>query len=332
MREISALARAGLPLPEGLKALATTNPSDPVSRSVLTIVESLGTGSSLAEALNRADPKPPPHVVALLRCASESGDVATLADAAADSAQRTLKTRNALETLTAYPVTVVAACFAIYGFLLMSILPRNYGSFQTNAMELDGISYLVYLPVIHGFHGGLVWLLMVLAVILLAMVIIPGCRRGLWWMGQRLPGISGLAQIGDFGNMLRTVSTLTGRGVPLPDALRATAPALTTEAVRRAAQSMAEAADKAQPIHVHTPSQLPATLSVVLEQAERQGTFPLATESLGRWCTETFTHMESRAAARLEPVLLMAVGILVALLAHAIYSPVIAAMTRVGVI
>jgi type II secretory pathway component PulF len=330
MREISALARAGLPLPQGLRALANGPNNDQVTRAALSLIHHLEQGKPLSEALAAAQPPAPPEIIALLQCADQSGDVAPLAEAAAESARATLRTRGALESLTAYPITVLAACFACYAFMVQKIMTQNLGAIKSLNLEISTLGRIVYWPVSSGYSDIVTVLCALVALILFSIVLLPGLRPILWKIGSILPGIRQLAQLGDFGNLMAFVSTLTQRGVPLPDALRAASAAMATDAVRQSALSMAAAAEQGQPVHSHTPYSLPATVGVILDQSERSGTFPAALDSLAVWCRDTFVHTERRSLARLEPALLLIVGIVVGVLVYTTYAPIFQAFGRVG--
>ncbi len=330
MREISALSRAGLPLPEGLRALASGPGNDQVTRATQSLITHLQQGKPLSQALAEATPPPPPEVIALLQCADQSGDVSPLAEAAAESARTTLRTRSALENLAAYPVTVLASCLACYAFMVSTIMGRNLDVLNSLGHEMTPLGCLVYWPVSSGNQLLISAVCAVISVILFSIVLFPPLRPTLWKLGGLLPGVRNLAQLGDFGNLMAFVSALTRRGVPLPDALRSASAAMATDTVRQSALDMADAADKAQPIHTHTPRGLPATVGLILDQSQRSGTFPAALDSLSIWCKDSFANTERRALARIEPALLLTVGLVVAVLVYATYAPMVTAITGVG--
>jgi type II secretory pathway component PulF len=328
MLEIAALSRAGMPLPEGLAPLARSDGRDLAARAARELTESLKSGKSLGDALSNLGTPPSPEILALIRCAGQSGDLAPLAEAAAHSATRTLKTRRALENLTAYPVTVLAGCLSLYGYMISGIVKSNLEVMAELGTELDQLSRMVALPVIYGVETPVSVLCFVLAAMLFSIVLVPPFRVVLWRIGEQLPGIRHLARLGDFGNLMALTSQLTARGVPLPDALRSGSLAMTTMAVRESARAMADAAERAQPIQDHVPAGLPGVIPLILGQTGQRSGTPEAMDNLSQWCAESFYHTRHRAMARLEPVLLFSVGIVVFILVYTAYMPAVNAVIQ----
>lgn len=144
--EIAALIRAGIPLEETLHGLGhSRRHSRRLTMHVRGLVERLGTGRSLAEAI-RSDPFFPPVYAAVVAAGIESGNLAAALETVAENTRKLRDARVFIVRTTFYPVLLLSVLWTILGGLVFFLIPPFAAFFE---------NFDIRFPLI----GGMNWLM-----------------------------------------------------------------------------------------------------------------------------------------------------------------------------
>lgn len=136
--EIAALVRVGLPLEESLRGTSRKYHAN-IEEHLKRLVEKLGTGKSLAEAI-REDPAFPPVYAAVIEAGIASNDLAGAMETISRNARTLRDTRVFLVRSGLYPVVLFSLLWILFSFVFFFLAP-NYAAFY-----LDGRQSFFMLP------------------------------------------------------------------------------------------------------------------------------------------------------------------------------------------
>lgn len=241
--EMAALARAGIPLERGLGALGGELPGRPGKLAEL-LASRMSAGESLSQILAREDDRFPPVWRAVVEAGLRSGHLAAALESLSATSRRVADLRRLVGAGLLYPLIVVTLAYALFLFLIISVVPRVL---QTHR-NLTGVSD----PLL----DGLTWLgrtaefwAIPLALVVAILVVIGWRRSGraLWanrqghFFGfQREAGIRQTLHNGRMATFAEVLALLLREQVPLQQSVVLAAEASGDRAMARASHEIAQ--------------------------------------------------------------------------------------------
>ncbi len=216
--QIAELAKAGLPLGAGLRAMAAELPSRRLAQALRRVAAQVDAGVELPAALSAKGVPLPPHVLGLVLAGVRSGRLPELMEQFVAAERRRLELRRRVRLAVAYPGLLLAALFALYLSFSEYVVPgftELFGEFGAALPTMTHFTLWIAGPGSRALVALLV--LVVTGFVLLASARhSPAARRALdcfpvlgpMWRARRLAVFS------------RLMSLLLDQQVPLPEALR----------------------------------------------------------------------------------------------------------------
>ncbi len=326
-RQLASLLESQLPLEQAFDALME-QAERPYLRDLIASVrgEVMG-GSSLSDALARHPRDFADIYRALVASGEQIGQLAGVLSRLADYIER----RNALvqkvRLAFTYPAIVTMVAFAIVIFLLTYVVPQIVSVFANSKQQLPFLT--VAMLAISDFvrHWG--WL-----VALIAIAAFAGWRRSLrdpdakmrwhrWLLSAPL--------VGRFQRSLNTsrfASTLAitiSSGVPILRALQTSRDTLSNVAMRQqveeATASVREGVSLARALSVH--QHFPPMLVHMIRAGEVTGELPAMLNRASQMQEQDLERRALTIAGLLEPLLILAMGVVVLLIVLAVLMPII---------
>jgi len=326
-RQLATLLGSGLTMEQSLNALIESA-NEPLTRETLTGVKSEVTaGLSLAGALGVYEKSFPDFYRALVHGGEESGALPVVLQHLADylDARQAMKQKTGLALL--YPILVTIVALSIVTGLLVYVVPQVVQVFQQSRQSLPLLTRAL-IAVSDGLRAA--WPYLAALIIGGAFGARAALRRdanrrrwhafllGLPWLGPLIRGT----------NTSRFASTLaitTGSGVPILRALETSRDTLSYVAMRQlveqASDSVREGASLARSLSAQ--KHFPPMLVHMIRAGEITGELPAM---LDRAASAQESDLERRTltiAGLLEPMLILAMGVVVLLIVLAVLMPII---------
>lgn len=221
-RQLASLSQSGLPLEESLLAVAQQN-DQPRTKSILLGVRSkVVEGYTLADGLGEFPQAFPELYRATIAAGEQSGHLDLVLDRLADYTEARQELRQRVTNAMIYPIVLVVMAGAIISFMLATVVPRIVGIFENASGELPALTRrLIATSNFLRDH----WFFLIVAG--------AATVYGIWWLLQRegprrkyhrfllrLPITSRLTRGVNTARFTRTLSILSGSGVPILDALK----------------------------------------------------------------------------------------------------------------
>ena len=325
--QLAARGATGRPLERALAALADEAEDERQHHLVAALRAEVNAGSSFARALAQHPREFSAIYCAVIGAGEASGSLGQVLERLADDLEERLQLRAKLMGAALYPAIVTLVSITIVLFLVAYVVPQVAGVFAGTKRALPFLTVAMLAVSDAVRHYG--WALLIALVLIAA-----GARLALAqeefrqkfdaaWL--RLPLLGRLARGYNAARFASTLAMLAGAGVPILKALQAAAETLGNRALRADALNalvlVREGAPLASALAQHP--RFPALLAMFARLGEQTGQLPLM---LQRAATQLGTDVQRRAlhlATLLEPLLIVAMGLVVMLIVLAVLLPII---------
>ena len=326
-RQLSGLVGSGLPLERALTAL-TDEAEDPRQRDLVAHLRAeVNAGSPFARALGTAPREFDDVYRAVVGAGEQSGQLGPVLDKLADDLEERQALKAKVIGAALYPAIVSVVAMVIVIFLVTYVVPQVASVFANSKRALPFLT--VAMLAISGFlrHWG--WLLLLAVAGGVAALLVARrneatrLRLDAAWL--TLPLVGRLARGYNAARFAGTLGMLAAAGVPILKALQAAAETLSNRAMRADAEDALSRVREGAPLAsaLAAKRRFPGLLSMFARLGEQTGQLPLMLE---RAATQLGNEVQRRAlqvATVLEPLLIVAMGVMVMLIVLAVLLPII---------
>lgn len=221
--EIAAMARAGLPLDQGLAAMAREMGTGRLQRATSEIAADLRSGMTLPEALGRQSGRVPDFYPALVSVAVRSGRVSEVLATLTMYARSIADLRSTVFGAIFYPSVVLAFSFALFGFVSWKIIPQFERIFKDFGINLPVITQVAIRIGRHPMEFVLVPPLAIVLALGLAKMSLRSTetgRRAWTRLVYSMPLVGTLVRSARLAAFSDLLAILVDHAMPLPEAFR----------------------------------------------------------------------------------------------------------------
>ena len=326
-RQLAGLVASGLPLERALASLSTEAEREAERNLVADLRAEVNGGSTFAKALARHPGEFSAIFVAVVGAGEQSGSLGAVLEHLANDLedQQTLNAKLLGAALYPAIVSLVALCIVI--FLVTYVVPQVASVFAGSKRALPLLTVLMLgLSSFVRSYGWVLLLATVAGTVALRLALRTPAVRYRFdaaWLG--IPVVGKLARSFNTARFASTLAMLSGAGVPILKALQAAADTLSNQAMRKDAQEALVAVREGAPLAsaLAQKKRFPPLLSMFARLGEQTGQLPLM---LQRAATQLSSEVQRRAmalATLLEPLLIVAMGLVVMLIVLAVLLPII---------
>jgi general secretion pathway protein F len=240
-RQLATLVQSGMPVEEGLRAIARYSEKTRLQRLVLAVRARVVEGHSLAAAFAEYPRTFPEIYVATVRAGEQSGHLGGVLERLADYTEQRQDTRSSVTAALAYPIILTLAALAIVVALLTYVVPKVVGVFDNLDADLPLLTQ--GLLALSGFLQA--WGPLLLGAAIAAVVAFrlalrhAGFRARVHATLLRVPMLGPLLRDADTARFARTLSILAASGVPVLEALAIASTVIANRPLRAAVERAA---------------------------------------------------------------------------------------------
>ena len=326
-RQVAGLVAAGLPLERALTALADEAEDARQQALIAALRAEVNGGATFARALGHHPREFPAIYVAVVGAGEQSGKLGLVLERLATDLEEGLALHARLLGAALYPAIVTCVALAIVLFLVGYVVPQvaNVFAGSKRALPWLTVAMLAISAFVRTFG---LWALGALAVLAVAgryalAVEAVRVRFDAAWLN--LPLVGRLARGYNAARFASTLAMLAAAGVPILKALQAAAETLHNRAMRADALDALVMVREGAPLAsaLAGKKRFPGLLAMFARLGEQTGTLSVM---LLRASTQLGTEVQRRAlqlATLLEPLLIVAMGVVVMLIVLAVLLPII---------
>jgi general secretion pathway protein F len=336
-RQLASLLGAQLPVADALTVMVEQSEKQQIRELMAAIRTDVLAGSSLSAALARHPRQFPDIYRALIAAGEESGKLGSVLGSLADYVEERAKLQQKITLAFVYPVIVTLVALAVVIGLLTYVVPQVVQVFANTKQVLPWLTRaLIALSDFVRAYGWIVLALAVAALVAVRRLLKVDAVRLRWHKRMlRMPVVGVLSRSLNTARFASTLAILAGGGVPMLRALQAAGETVNNLAMRarvlEATQRVREGFSLARALRTtgdedNQPGRtrlFPPVLIHLIASGEATGKLP---EMLGRAADIHAREAERRAmffTSLLEPILILAMGVVVMLIVLAVLLPII---------
>lgn len=324
-QELLALLTAGVSLIEALQALKERASRYRASGVVESIVRSLSEGQAFSAAIARFPRYFPQLYVASIQASERTGDLTEALRRFIAYQEQMERARKTLVSAAMYPALVIGVGALVISFLLFYVVPRFSTVYESYSGDLGFFSSaLIATGKAVSNHG---MLLTLIGAALLATIMGAAAsarvRAKIAALACLVPFVAEKAHLYELSRLYRTLGMLLKGGIPIMRAARMVSPVMTQGGRAKLARAALLISEGRAISSAFDEAQLTtAVASRMLIVGERTGDMGRMMERVAEFHEEDLARWLERFSKLFEPILMLAIGLVVGAIVVLMYMPI----------
>ncbi len=332
-RQLSSLAQVS-PLEEALRTISRQS-EQPHVRVILTGVHSgVVEGQRLSDAMRRESNSFPALYRAMIAAGEGAGTLPLITERLALLLERQAEMRGKLIGALAYPAILSLVAILVVMGLMISVVPRVVEQFDNVDQQLPLITRIVI--GISAFLASYYWVILIL-IILAAFLFAQALKQPAFRLTVdrnvlRIPFLGKLLRNLHAARMARTLSTMVASRLPLLEGLRLTGGTIRNKVLAGANDDIVEAVRSGGSLSgaMQATGVFPPLLVYLTASGESAGQLDMMLERAAEYLEREFDNFTSTALSLLEPLIIVMMGGVVAVIILAILLPILQLQNLTG--
>jgi type IV pilus assembly protein PilC len=324
-QELATLLKAGMPLVQSLDLLRRDIPDQAFKPIVDNVYERVKAGAQLSDAFDEHGELVPRMFTASLVAGERSGNLETVIRRYVAYARLIGSVRRRTLSALLYPTVLLCLATLVIGIIVFWLAPQFSLFYESFGAELPLMTRIIigFTNVVRTYLAFIVVAIVGMGVVVWTVLKRPAERRRLDHAILGLPLIGGIARKFATSQMARTLATLLGGGIPLVQALDVAARSVANRYVAGELVVVAERVREGQGLSATMRDRgvFPDVAVKMTEVGESTGSLQEMLNSLADFYDEDLEASLGRFVTLVEPVLLILIGLVIAVLLLALYLP-----------
>ena len=323
-QELLALVRAGLPIIQGFDIMLERQ-KDPVFREVVSdIREKIKSGVALSDAFASYGDMFPPIYATSLRAGERSGDLEGVLKRFLRYQKIIVNLRKRVVSALIYPAVLLVLMTGLIFVMLTFVIPSFSEFFSGFDAELPLVTRML-IGFASGLRNNLILTLVVFfgAIVILRRWVRTSGRMTWDWVKLRFPFIGGIFHRFALMQFTQSLGTLLGGGTPMVPALEIASQSITNQVVASRVGSIVQNVREGEPLW-RSLDRTGVVSDLAVEMIKVGESTGALTEMLGNvseFYDEEIEARLSRVVTAIEPIILIIMGGVIAVLLYAFYLP-----------
>ena len=325
-RQLATLTEVS-PLEEALRTAARQSEAAHVQAIIGNVHAGIVEGRRLADALAREPKSFPALYRAMVSAGETSGTLPIILGRLSDLLERQAEVRGKLISAMAYPIVLSVVALSVIAALMIWVVPKVVEQFNTVGQQLPLLTRIII--ALSDFAANWWWAAL-LALTLIggagyALLRQPGPRRAFDGWLLRLPLLGRLLRDLHAARFSRTLSTMVASRLPLIEGLRLTIPTIRNTVLAAATADIVEQVRGGGSLSaaMRNANVFPPLLVYLAASGESAGQLDTMLERAADYLEREFDRFTSTAMALLEPLIIVIMGVVVALIILSILLPIL---------
>lgn len=325
LKDLSVMASTGVPFVEALDAVIETARTKTIEAGLKKFKQEIVGGKSLSASMKSANNIFPGIVCEMVRIAEEGGRLDNALASASTYVDRAADLKRKVMNALLYPIVLTVISAATVVIMIMYVMPKFADIFtKMGAAVPDSTKFMMNLGIAMKTHpvqvfGGFIAFCLMCRFLLK----LPAVNKSFFLFLLKLPVIGDLLRRLALSRSFSSIATLLNGNVSMLNALEYGANVAGNPVLRDALLNARETVERGAPLSesLAQTKRIPPSLVRMVAVGERTGQLPAL-------MSNTASHMEEEVDARLkalisiiEPIMIVAMGIVVGLITMAIIVP-----------
>ena len=327
MGELATLLHAGLPLDHALKTMEGISSSQPIKNLLNTILQRVQGGANLSDAMEEQGSIFSRLQINMIRAGEAGGSLHTVIERLAIYLERMSELRSTVTTALIYPAILLIIAFLSLFILMTFVVPQFIPLFEDAGQTLPLITQIVFSTA--ELFKTTWWIILCLFTLSIWIIdkqlAIPAKRKQFDAWCLRLPHIGDLIMQMETARFTRTLGTLMNNGVPLLSAVRLVRDVINNRVMSEVMNTVVAHLEQGQRLAkpLRESKLFPPLTVQLVEVGEESGDLEEMLIKIADIYDKAVQTSIKRMLTLLEPVLILGLGILIAVIIFSILVPMI---------
>jgi type II secretory pathway component PulF len=327
-KHISVMLKAGITIKDALQTLANQNKSIAVTNLIQNLANDISGGSSFAGALEKY-PKIFDHFfINVVKIGEESGNLEKNLEYLAEKLRKEYNLNKKIKEALFYPTLIISAAFIVGVGISLFVLPKMTDLFASLDVQLPWTTraLMAFANVMKKYNVliliGIVAIFALIRTIINLNVIKPYWHRFI----MSLPILGPFIVAAETGSFCRNLGIMLGSGVAINRALEVSTLTIENRVFRGYSKLLQKAVEDGKSMGDQLFSReyalVPPMTAKMISVGEQSGNLSDMLIYLGDYYENETDSLAKNFSVALEPILLIAIAIIVAIIALAIVTPI----------
>lgn len=332
-RQLSILIDAGVPIMESLEILGKQEKNPSLRRSIKAIVESVGSGKALNEAMELEKGFSRLYT-SLVKAGEAAGILDGILNKLSEFMEKQQATKKKVKKALTYPIIVVLIGVVVTWGLMVFVVPQFVGMLQDSGQEIPAVTQLV-INISDFFQEYTLTMIPIGFVLFILFANYIKTKQGkIAWdrFTMRAPLFGSLIIKGGLSGFTRTLSTMLGAGVPLIESLDICIDTIDNTQMAKDIKIVREAVVKGKSITepLGRISYFPPLVNQMVKVGESTGNLDEMLLKVADVFEEETNDVIDQITSLIEPIILVGLGTVIGTVLVAMYLPIFMAAGGAG--
>ncbi len=327
---LAVMVDAGIPVVQSLKILAGRTKSERFRRVLNTVAFTTIQGKKLSEAMARFPDVFGEMETGVVRAGEAAGNLERMLFRLSEQLDKTHELQIKLVTASVYPIAVFLILVLVAGGMLMFVLPSLIGMLKEGGLKEEDFPFATRLLLdLSNLLTNYWWAVIsggVILYMLFKVYISSDSGRFRWDLFKlRVPVVGTMNRRVQVLRFINTLGILTEAGLPVINTLTIIATSLGSEIYRLKIWELIAKVQQGEKISAglaDSPFLFPETVTQMLSVAEQSAAMGNISSKIASHYDREIDNSLKRLTSLFEPLMIVMVGVVVALLALAILTPI----------
>ena len=326
-RQMATMLRAGVPLLQAFQVVNESIQKPAMSAVVHQLMNEVAAGSSFSQALRRQPAHFDSLFCNLVEAGESSGSLERMLDRVATYKEKVESLKGRVKKALWYPFAVIVVGIGVTALLLVQVVPQFESLFHGFGAELPALTQVTIALSEFAQRN---WLWALVGLVLLSLLFRHGVKRSprfayrVHTLLLKLPVLGSILDKSAVARYSRTLATTYSAGVPMVEALKIAAGATGSLVYERTLQQVRDDVATGQPLHfaMRLSERFPALAVQMVSIGEESGSLDAMLNRVAEYYEEEVDNRVDALTSLLEPLIIVALGLLVGGLVISMYLPI----------
>ncbi|MEZ4871499.1 MAG: type II secretion system F family protein [Bdellovibrionales bacterium] len=333
-RQFAVLISSGVPIMQSIDSMAQGAKSPAMVSTLQDISESLNKGKRLAEAMANHPQVFDRMYVNLVKAGEEGGVLEEILSRLADHIEKSVKIKGKIKGAMAYPAAIILVAFIVITAIMVFVIPSFQEMFEQNGQELPALTTFV-IDLSDKFQK--YWYLIIGAAVGFGygLKVYYGTKNGKETIDKYLiatPILGAVIQKGSIAVFSRTLSTLLKAGVRVVECLDIASSTVSNSVIEKALLKSKDSITKGRTIvePLRKEKYIPQMVVQMMSIGEQTGNLDTMLSKIADFFEDEVETAADALTSMMEPLLMVVLGGIIAVLVIAMYLPIFDMAGAVG--
>lgn len=333
-RQFAVLIGAGVPIMQSLEALVKGSANPILRKGLNGVAQEVSKGKHLAEAMSRFPMIFDRLYINLVRAGEEAGALDTVLDRLAVYIEKSVGLRGKVMGAMWYPAVIIVVAAGVIAAIMIKVIPKFMEMFKSSGKELPMLTQMV-VNASHFMSENWYLILLGIAALIFGFFQFRQTKLGTELTDRafiRIPLFGELLLKAGIARLSRTLSTLLASGVGILEALeigaRVSGNWELEHAIRRSKDSIAKGKGIAGPLSQEPI--IPGMVVTMISIGEQTGALDTMLGKIADFYEGEVDNAVSALTSIIEPLLMVFLGGIIAVIVIAMYLPIFDMAGNVG--